>query len=86
MNPIYQQKEKGKKGLQLEDFKKEFISIRNSHSKEKKILAFAFVLYCYFGNPQLSKIFDDTDYWEALNSISGNYLSIFYVDSKLPIS
>ena len=34
-----------------------------------------------FENPQISKILNDKDYWNALNTISGQYLSIYYIHS-----
>lgn len=69
------------KGYDYESFKKEMIEICNQHRNEKRALAFAFILYD-FENPQVKKILEDKDYWLALNSISGEYLTIFSLDYK----
>jgi len=62
-------------------FKKEMINICNQQRDSKKAFAFAFILYD-FENPQLWKILNDNEYWQALNKISGKYLTVFSINYK----
>lgn len=64
--------------LSIPEFKSNFIEICKSHHLNKKALVFAFLLYD-FTNPEISKILNDSDYWKALDYLSGKYLSIFYI-------
>jgi hypothetical protein len=68
-------------GHNLESFQDEMIKICNNHREENRALAFAFILYD-FENPQIRKVLNDTDYWQALNSISGNYLTVFSLNYR----
>lgn len=63
------------------DFVLNFLKICTEHQNQKKALAFAFILYDYT-SPHVKKILVDQDYWNALNTISGNLLTVFYVDCK----
>lgn len=86
MFTIYQNTKK--EGLDLETFEQRMITICNQHRDDKKALAFAFILYD-FENPNIRKVLNDNDYWEALNQISGNYLSVFslnYKEKEIPTS
>jgi len=67
--------------LSNDAFSQSIIDICEQHRKEKGALAFAFILYD-FENPQICKILDDRNYWNALNTISGQYLSIYYIHSR----
>ncbi|MBW2558753.1 MAG: hypothetical protein JRD69_08000 [Deltaproteobacteria bacterium] len=67
--------------LSTEAFGQSIIDVCEKHRKDKRALAFAFVLYD-FENPQILKILNDEIYWNALNSISGQYLSIYYIHSR----
>ena len=69
------------KGYSFEEFEKEFINICNTHKKEGKALAFAFILYD-FDNENVIKVLNDNVYWNSLNFLSGKYLSIFSFDFK----
>jgi len=80
MHDIYLNSED--KGLSFNTFKEKMIEICNTHRERNKALAFAFILYD-FENPQISKVLKDTDYWIALNKISGEYLSVFSINYKL---
>ena len=55
--------------LSNDAFSQSIIDICEQHRKEKRALAFAFILYD-FENPQIFKILDDRNYWNALNTIS----------------
>jgi len=62
-------------------FKDKMIQICNQHRVDNRALAFAFILYD-FENPQLWKILNDTEYWMALNEISGKYLTVFSLNYR----
>lgn len=67
--------------LSNDAFSQSIIDICEQHRKGKRALAFAFILYD-FENPQIFKILEDRNYWNALNAISGQYLSIYYIHSR----
>lgn len=64
------------KGSSYYQFEEDFLKICNAHREQDRALMFAFILYD-FENPQISKILNDPDYWLSLNSISGEYLTVF---------
>jgi len=61
-------------------FTKGIVDLCERHRKENRALAFAFLMYD-FQNPQIFKILEDINYWNALNTISGEYLSVYYIHS-----
>jgi hypothetical protein len=67
--------------LRTDDFNQSIIDVCNKHREESRALAFAFLIYD-FENPQIIKILNDKDYWNALHMISGEYLSIYYIHSR----
>jgi hypothetical protein len=67
--------------LSTDAFYPSIIDVCKKHREDNRALAFAFVIYD-FENPQISKILNDRDYWNALNTISGRYLSIYYIHSR----
>jgi hypothetical protein len=67
--------------LSTNAFGQSIIDVCEKHRKENRALAFAFIIY-NFENPQISKILNDRNYWNALNTISGQYLSIYYIHSR----
>ena len=67
--------------LNTKEFSQGIIELCEKHRNESRALAFAFLLYD-FRNPQIIKVLEDRDYWNALNAISGKYLSIYYIHSK----
>jgi len=67
--------------LASDDFNKGVIELCEKHRNESRALAFAFLLYD-FKNPQIIKVLEDIDYWNALNTISGKYPSIYYIHTK----
>lgn len=71
------------KGHNFSSFKDEMIQICNQHRKEKRALAFAFILYD-FENPHLLKVLNDREYWRSLNAISGEYITVFSLNYKEP--
>lgn len=64
-----------------EEFESYLLGICNLHKKEKRALAFAFIVYA-FENYTIKGILEKKDYWVALDKISGKYLTIFYIDSQ----
>jgi len=66
--------------LSTDAFGQSIIDVCEKHRKENRALAFAFIIY-NFENPQISKILNDKNYWNAINTISGKYLSIYYIHS-----
>jgi hypothetical protein len=67
--------------LNTKEFSQGIIELCDKHRNETRAIAFAFLLYD-FRNPQIIKVLEDRDYWNALNAISGKYLSIYYIHSK----
>lgn len=67
--------------LKSADFSHGIIELCEKHREESRALAFAFLIYD-FCNPQIIKVLEDVDYWNALNTISGKYLSIYYIHSR----
>ncbi|SEO09675.1 hypothetical protein SAMN05192574_105288 [Mucilaginibacter gossypiicola] len=72
MQPIYINRDKN----EYKFFKKNFIEICNEFRSQNRALAFAFILYD-FKSPQVKKVLEDRDYWNALNAISGKHLTVF---------
>jgi len=67
--------------LSTDAFDQSIIDVCKKHREDNRALAFAFILYD-FENPQIFKILNDRNYWNALNTISGQYLSIYYIHSR----
>lgn len=76
MIPIISHGQEGDYGYSYGEFEKHFIEICESHRSEKRALAFAIILRD-LRDPQVSKALHDQDYWNALDQISGSYLSVF---------
>ncbi|MBU1417367.1 MAG: hypothetical protein KKI15_02660 [Proteobacteria bacterium] len=62
-----------------DEFKDYLLNTCINHKASGRALAFAFIVYD-LNNPQISKVLKDQDYWDALNNLSGKYLSVFYFD------
>ena len=67
--------------LNKKDFSNGIIELCEKHREESRALAFAFLIYD-FRNPQIIKVLEDADYWNALDTISGKFLSIYYIHSR----
>jgi hypothetical protein len=67
----------------FKEFEESMLKICNEHHKKGSALAFAFILY-NFENPHLRKILKDDEYWQALHSLSGEYLTVFSLNYKKP--
>ena len=64
-----------------EQFESEFLKICDEHRENDRALVFAFILYD-FENEHIGKVLEDPHYWLSLNSISGNYLTVFSLHYK----
>jgi hypothetical protein len=76
MIPVYLSQNNGRQGYGFDEFSRKFFDICDSHRRDGRALAFAFILYSY-SNPEVRKVLDDKDYWDALDEISGNRLSVY---------
>ena len=66
--------------LETEGFLKDIVQTSIEHKKQKRALAFAFLVY-NFESPHVAKILEDKYYWNSLHRIAGHYLSIYYIHS-----
>ncbi|MEF3078714.1 hypothetical protein [Winogradskyella poriferorum] len=76
---------------QIQNNQGEFSSISNlieyimktcaNHFKEKRALAFALIVYD-FEDPQVIEILQNQKYFDALDYISGDKLTVFYINSQ----
>ncbi len=57
------------------------LEVCNQHKEENRALAFAFII-SDLDDPQITKILRDNDYLQALHKISGNFLTIFYLNDN----
>ena len=76
MIPILLSGKGGREDFSFDEFDRDFVAICKSHQKEGRALAFAFILYD-FEHPEIMKVLRDGDYWNALDKISGNSLTVF---------
>lgn len=76
MIPIISHGKLGDRGYLFDNFESDFLNICERHREDKRALAFAFILYD-FSHPHITKALEDQDYWNALDKISGEYLSVF---------
>lgn len=71
----------GNKGFNTETLKRYILETCKSHKIERRALAFAFIIYDFEGHT-IPKILKDKTYWSSLDKISGQHLTIFYLNSK----
>lgn len=71
----------GKKGFNTESLKRYILETCKNHKIERRALAFAFIIYDFEGHT-IPKILKDETYWSSLDKISGQHLTIFYLNSK----
>ena len=76
MIPIFETTPHGGTGYHYEEFRDRFLSICEEHQQDGRALAFAFLLFDS-DSPELHKLLADSDYWRALDHLSGRYLSVF---------
>lgn len=80
---IYRKPADSEIGYNYDQFKSDFLSICEQHHQTNRALAFAFILYG-LQNPAFVKVLRDRDYLNALDQLSANYLSIYYIDTSQP--
>jgi len=68
-------------GYDFESFMSKANQICEEHQQEDKAAAFAFILYDDF-NPEIQNLLYDETYWNSLDTISGNNISIFSIKTK----
>ena len=78
MFPIYIDRLRTGEGMPVQSFVKTFKEICTAHQIEGKASSFAFIVHD-FTNPEITKVLDDRNYFNALDEISGNNLTIFYL-------
>jgi hypothetical protein len=78
MNEVYLIKPSpyGRQGYSFDHFSTNFVEICRSHRAEGRALVFCFILYD-FTNAEVGLFLDNSRYWDALNAISGPYLTVF---------
>nr|BDT27044.1 hypothetical protein BHI3_05100 [Bacteriovorax sp. HI3] len=62
-----------------EDLQKYILETCENHKRDGRAVAFAFIVF-NFSSPAIGKVLRDIDYWNALNEISGKYLTVFYLN------
>lgn len=79
MYPIYLNSKL--EGYGIDSFVKRMTKICEEHKEKKRAIAFVFLIYD-FTNPEIRKVLKDKIYWDALNDISGETLTVFSIDYK----
>src|SRR5687768_10872438 len=77
MHPVIRSKNQH---FDLQTFKHTILKVCADHKKKKRALAFALIIH-RTTEPQIKKLLADKDYWDALDEISGRFLTVFYIDS-----
>lgn len=83
MVPIFEERPDGSRGYDFAQFNERFAEICAEHRKQGRALAFAFLLFDV-DTPEFTKALRDEDYWRALDSVSGSYLSVFTLVTHQP--
>lgn len=76
MFSIYLHGPGGTTGYRDEELDEQLSAICERHRGSGRALAFAFILYNY-QHPHIEKILEDAHYWNALDHLSGEYLTVF---------
>src|ERR1043166_45904 len=66
----------GRRALSPAAFESQFLAVCAGHRAQGRALAFAFILFDS-RHPHLRKALEDDAYWEALDELSGRYLTVF---------
>jgi hypothetical protein len=62
-------------------FKNYLLNLCQTHKDKQRALAFAFIVYD-FDDYTVNQILQDKNYWTTLDKLSGQLLSVFYVNSQ----
>ena len=68
---------------EADEFEARFLEICEEHRRSGRALAFAFLLYDV-RNAEMLKVLRDSDYWRALDHLSGAYLTVFSFQAVEP--
>jgi len=78
MIPVFLHEATGSRGYLFDEFEAKVIQICEEHQRSRRACAFGFVLHDA-QSPHIDKVLNDRQYWTALDSISGNALTVFSV-------
>ena len=81
MVPIRFKSQNEIRDLQPHLLQEKIIEMCKEHHRDGRALAFAFILFDQ-QNPHIAKVLCDFDYWNSLDALSGNYLSVFHFHVK----
>lgn len=70
------------KNFDDESLRDHLMKLCNDHHEAKRALVFAFLVYDFEDNT-VSQILENHHYWSALDKISGQFLSVFYINSRI---
>jgi len=65
--------------ITIREFSQNFKKICAEHQEAGRASSFALIVHD-FKNPQVTKVLSDNEYFNALNEISGNDLTVFYLE------
>jgi predicted acylesterase/phospholipase RssA len=68
-------------GFSIGEFDDRFRAICQSHIEEGRALAFAFIFFEY-DHPEVREVLCNQKYWDALDQLSGRYLTVFSINLK----
>ena len=77
MIPVHILKNGNVQDLRYGEVYETILEVCREHIEQQRAIAFAFILYNH-ENPHLLKILHDRDYWDSLDKISGNLLTVFH--------
>ena len=83
MVPITEATQPGQPGYTWQQFESRLQDICQEHHDEGRALAFAIILHDET-SPSISKVLQDRDYWDALNSLSGHLITVFSFETPAP--
>ena len=69
------------KGGHSKNLEKYILTVCEKHKAENRAMAFAFIV-SDLDDPQIRKVLRDSDYIQALHNISGEFLTIFYLNDN----
>lgn len=76
MYPIIESGPVHGRGMAPQDFEERFLEVCAQHRAEGRALVFALIL-CDFEQPQVLHVLQDDAYWQSLDTVSGNRISVF---------
>lgn len=83
MIPVFMDGDGGRSDLTYDQVSAALLSICQSHRQQGRAHAFAFIFFD-FCSPEVVKVLEDPEYWQALHVISGNDLTVFSIHARHP--